>query len=74
MFRGVYEQQWGGSWYATIKHEGKRYHLGTYRKAESAAREYDRAALMLKGKKARLNFPSSRQYAEPYREQPAEHQ
>jgi hypothetical protein len=73
MYRGVYEQQYGGTWYATIKHKNQRYHLGTYRKAERAAQAYDRAALRLKGKKARLNFPLGA-YSEEYGEQEPEDQ
>lgn len=68
MYRGVYEQSYGGTWFATIEHKRQRYHLGTYQKAERAARAYDRAALKLKGKKARLNFPLWT-YSEEHEEQ-----
>lgn len=56
MYRGVYETSWGGTFFVSIKKGGKRYYLGTYRDAESAARVYDEAALRLHGESARLNF------------------
>lgn len=56
MYRGVYETSWGGTYFVSIKKAGRRYYLGTYRDAESAARVYDEAALRLHGKSARLNF------------------
>lgn len=57
MYRGVCETSWGGSYFAHIRHNGKRYHLGTFKNAESAARAYDEAALSFHGSKAKLNFP-----------------
>jgi EREBP-like factor len=57
-YRGVYETSYGGTWFASVKHDGRSHYLGTFPNAESAARAYDRAALSLKGDRARLNFPS----------------
>lgn len=58
-FRGVYETSWGGTWFASIKQDGRLIYLGTFLDAESAARAYDEAALLLRGPKARLNFPAT---------------
>lgn len=58
MYRGVYQTSWGNRWQAAIQHSGKRIYLGTFGNEESAARAYDEAALLLKGARARLNFPS----------------
>eukprot|EP01045_Picozoa_sp_COSAG04_P013814 COSAG04_NODE_999_length_8849_cov_3.214286_10_plen_486_part_00 len=56
-------------WRATIKHEGRRQHLGTFAEEEAAARAFDDAARRLRGDQAhggraskftrpwRLNFP-----------------
>ncbi|CAI5458803.1 unnamed protein product [Closterium sp. Yama58-4] len=57
-FRGVRQRKWG-SWVAEIPHPRLRTRvwLGSFRTAEAAAREYDRAALKLLGPSAPLNFP-----------------
>jgi hypothetical protein len=46
-------------WVAQINHEGKRIHLGVYDTKEEAAKIYDKRALELHGKFAKLNFPSN---------------
>lgn len=56
-YRGVYETSWGGTYFVTIQANGKKRYLGTFRNAESAARAYDQAALLLHGGSAVLNFP-----------------
>lgn len=56
-YRGVYETSWGGTWFATVQHEGRSKYLGTFPTKEAAARAYDQAAVSLHGSAARLNFP-----------------
>jgi EREBP-like factor len=60
MYRGVHETSWGGTWFVTLKVQGKPTYLGTFRDIESAARAYDTAALKYHGDKAKLNFPQER--------------
>jgi hypothetical protein len=44
-------------WRADISHMGVRYHLGTHRTPEEAARRYDLKAIELLGDRALTNFP-----------------
>ncbi len=56
-YKGVRPPRKGHRWEASIEAKGKRLHLGSFTTAEEAAHAYDRVAIKLFGKFARLNFP-----------------
>jgi hypothetical protein len=58
-YKGVNYHKCKRRYRATIKKDGKSKHIGLYDTAEAAARAYDKAARMLFGEFARVNFPES---------------
>ncbi len=58
-FRGVYWDDEHGRWRAEITYLGKRYKLGRFRSAESAARAYDDAAIKFYGEDSFRNYRDS---------------
>lgn len=56
-FKGVNYRPGRRKWVAQISYKGRYIYLGGFTLEEDAARAYDRAAKMLYGDQAVLNFP-----------------
>ena len=54
-YRGVYWNKRSGGWVATIRHNNKRYWIGTYKDKKDAALAYNNAAMKYHGSFASLN-------------------
>lgn len=54
--RGVCWNKKNKRWQAAINSSGKYLYLGSFTNEDDAARQFDRAAIKLRGKKAKLNF------------------
>ncbi|URE00457.1 AP2 [Musa troglodytarum] len=59
-YKGVRRRKWG-RWVSEIRlpNSRERIWLGSYESPEKAARAFDAAAVCLRGRRARLNFPDS---------------
>lgn len=55
-YRGVSREKGKRKWRARIEHKGQVFELGRFESEEEAAQAYDRAALKLRGRSAKLNF------------------
>lgn len=58
-YRGVHFMVNRSAWQAQISVHGKNQHLGFFPSAIAAAKAYDAAAIQLRGKNTRLNFPKA---------------
>ena len=56
-YKGVSWHKGDRKWHARIYHDGRCYHLGAFASEIAAAQAYDRAARILHGPFASLNFP-----------------
>jgi hypothetical protein len=56
LYRGVCWNKKNKRWQAAINSGGKYIYLGSFTSEEDAARQFDRAAIKIRGKKAKLNY------------------
>ena len=57
IYKGVCFHKQHKKFHARIRHNGKQMHLGLFMVEKDAALAYDRMAMKLRGKYARINFP-----------------
>jgi len=59
-FKGIRYYKRMNQWLGQIQVEGKKLHLGCFKKAEDAAKAYDKAAIKYYGEFAQTNFPQQK--------------
>jgi hypothetical protein len=57
VYRGVTFNKKSKKWQSVLNVSGSHVHLGTFDSEESAAVAFDKAALMVRGDRARINYP-----------------
>ncbi len=59
IFRGVTFNKKSRKWQSVLNVSGSHVHLGTFNSEEEAATAFDKAAVIVRGERARINFPLS---------------